>query len=97
MVADPIREIVQSFEPLPASLINSRFDVLMSNRASEELFWEWHTMPCVHRNILWCCITEPSARGKFAEYDSQVRYMVARLRAAAGDDACRCLAGTPVE
>jgi len=30
---------------LPASLINSRFDVLLSNSASEELFWEWHTMP----------------------------------------------------
>jgi hypothetical protein len=33
---------------------------------------------------LWCCITEPSARGKFVEYDNQVRYMVARLRAAYG-------------
>ena len=33
---------------------------------------------------MWCCITEPSARGKFVEYDNQVRYMVARLRAAYG-------------
>jgi MmyB-like transcription regulator ligand binding domain len=41
-------------------------------------------MPCVHRNTLWCCVTEPSARGKFAEYDSQIRYMVARLRSAYG-------------
>ena len=57
---------------------------LMSNRASEELFWEWHTMPCIHRNTLWCCVTEPTARSKFVEYDSQVRYMVARLRSAYG-------------
>jgi SAM-dependent methyltransferase len=82
VVPDTIREIVHSLEPLPASLINSRFDFLMSNSASEELFWEWHTMPCIHKNTLWCCVTEPSARAKFAEYDSQVRYMVARLRAA---------------
>jgi hypothetical protein len=41
-------------------------------------------MPCIHKNTLWCCVTEPSARGKFAEYDTQVRYMVARLRAAYG-------------
>jgi transcriptional regulator with XRE-family HTH domain len=84
VIPDAIREIVHSLEPLPASLINSRFDSLMSNNASEELFWDWHTMPCIHKNTLWCCVTEPTARGKFAEYDAQVRYMVARLRAAYG-------------
>ena len=61
VIPDAIREIVHSLEPLPASLINSRFDFLMSNSASEELFWEWHTMPCVHKNTLWCCVTEPTA------------------------------------
>ncbi len=84
VVPDTIREIVYSLEPLPASLINSRFDILLSNDASEELFWEWHTMPCIHKNTLWCCVTEPSARGKFSEYDQQVRHMVARLRSAYG-------------
>ena len=81
-VPEAIREIVHSLEPLPATLINSRFDILMSNAAAEELFWEWHTLPCVHKNNLWCVVTEPSARDKFPEYDDQVRYMVARLRAA---------------
>jgi transcriptional regulator with XRE-family HTH domain len=84
VIPDTIREIVHSLEPLPASLVNSRFDIVMSNSASEELFWEWHTMPCIHKNTLWCCVTEPSARGKFAEYDAHIRYMVARLRAAYG-------------
>jgi transcriptional regulator with XRE-family HTH domain len=81
-VPEAIREIVQSLDPLPASLVNSRFDILMTNDAHEELFWEWHSMPCVHKNTLWCCVTEPSARGKFAEYDAHVRYLVARLRSA---------------
>jgi transcriptional regulator with XRE-family HTH domain len=83
-VPDAIREIVSSLDPLPASVINSRYDVLMANDASEELFWEWHTMPCIHKNTLWCCVTEPSARAKLPEYESQVRYMVARLRSAYG-------------
>ncbi len=83
-IPDYAREIVQSLDPLPAILINSRFDILLSNDASEELFWEWHTLPCIHKNTLWCCITEPSAPAKLAEYDSQMRYMVARLRAAYG-------------
>jgi hypothetical protein len=54
----------------------------MSNDASEELFWEWHTMPCVHKNTLWCCMTEPAARGKLPEYEAHVRYLVARMRSA---------------
>jgi transcriptional regulator with XRE-family HTH domain len=81
-VPGTIREIVHSLEPLPATLVNSRFDILLSNDAHEELFWDWHSMPCIHKNTLWCCITEPSARDKFPEYDKQIRYMVARLRSA---------------
>jgi transcriptional regulator with XRE-family HTH domain len=81
-VPDTIREIIHSLEALPATLINSRFDILLSNDACEELFWEWHSMPCIHKNTLWCCITEPSARSKFPEYDQQVRYLVARFRSA---------------
>jgi hypothetical protein len=79
---DTIREIVHSLDPLPAALINSRFDILLSNGASEELFWEWHSLPCVHKNTLWCCVTEPAARGNLLEYDAHVRYLVARLRTA---------------
>ena len=81
-VPDAIREIVNSLDPLPASLLNGRHDMLMSNDASEELFWEWHSMPCVHKNTLWCCITEPAARGRFPEYEAHVRYLVARMRSA---------------
>jgi len=82
-IPEAIREIVLSLEPLPASLVNARYDLLMSNPAHEDLFWEWHTLlPCIHKNTLWCCLTEPTARAKFPEYEPHVRYMVGRLRAA---------------
>jgi len=76
-----VREIVGSLDPLPAMLTNGRFDILESNDAAQDLFWEWHELPCVHRNTLWCCVTEPSARAKFPEYEQEVGYLVARLRA----------------
>jgi transcriptional regulator with XRE-family HTH domain len=76
-----VREIVDSLDPLPATLTNGRFDILYSNGASEDLFWEWHELPCIHKNTLWCCITEPSARAKFPEYEQEMPYLVARLRA----------------
>jgi transcriptional regulator with XRE-family HTH domain len=81
-IPDTIREIVLSLEPLPASLINTRYDVLLSNPAAEDLFWDWHSLPCIHKNTLWCCVTEPTARAQFLEYEQHVRYLVGRLRAA---------------
>ena len=77
-----VREIIRSLDPLPALLTNSRFDILLWNDASEDLFWDWHEMPCIHRNILWCCITEPGARAKFPQYEQEMPYLVARMRAA---------------
>jgi transcriptional regulator with XRE-family HTH domain len=81
-VPDAVRQIVRSLDPLPASLVNSRYDILLSNDAAEDLFWEWHTMPCIHKNTLWCCVTEPTVRGKLVEYEDHVRYLVGRLRSA---------------
>jgi len=77
-----VSEIVCSLDPLPATLTNGRFDVLVSNAAWEDLFWDWHSLPCVHKNTLWCCVTEPTAREKFPQYEAEVRYLVARVRAA---------------
>ena len=80
-VPPEVGEIVHSLDPLPATLTNGRFDILVSNAAHEDLFWEWHSMPCVHKNTLWCCVTEPTARRKFPQYEQEVRYLVARMRA----------------
>jgi transcriptional regulator with XRE-family HTH domain len=77
-----VSEIVCSLDPLPAVLTNGRFDVLVSNAAHEDLFWDWHSLPCVHKNTLWCLVTEPTARQKFPQYEQEVRYVVARMRAA---------------
>ena len=81
-VSDAITEIVRSLDPLPAVVVNARYDILEDNDAFLDLFREFHALPCVHRNSLWCTITEPLAREQFVEYEETVRYMVARFRAA---------------
>jgi hypothetical protein len=84
VVPDSVREVLHGLEPLPASLINTRFDVIESNGASRDFFYEWHSLPCVHKNLLWCCVTEPLAAKRFLNYEDEVPYLVARLRAAYG-------------
>jgi transcriptional regulator with XRE-family HTH domain len=80
-VSDTIVEILQALDPLPAVMVDARFDILAENDAYQDLFQDWHSLPCVHRNTLWCSLTEPTAREKFPQYEENVRYVVARFRA----------------
>jgi transcriptional regulator with XRE-family HTH domain len=82
VVPDAVGEVLRSLDPLPAALINGRFDIVQTNDAHEEMFWDWHSLPCVHKNLLWCAITEPRARELLLNYDEEIPYLVARLRAA---------------
>ena len=81
-VPEAVCDVLRSLDPLPAVLINARYDVVESNDAHKEMFWEWHTLPCVHKNLLWCAVTEPRARDMLLNYDEEIPYLVARLRAA---------------
>jgi hypothetical protein len=81
-VPEGVCEVLRSVDPYPAVLINSRFDIIETNDAHEDMFRDWHSMPCIHKNLLWCAVTEPRAREMFLNYDQEVPHMVARLRAA---------------
>jgi hypothetical protein len=82
VVPDSVADVLAALDPLPAVLINSRFDILQTNDAHEQMFWDWHSLPCVHKNLLWCAVTEPRAREMLLNYDEEIPHMVARLRAA---------------
>jgi transcriptional regulator with XRE-family HTH domain len=81
-LTDAQTEILRALDPLPAVVINSRFDVIAENDAFGDLFRFWHSLPCIHHNTLWCVLTEPTSRDQLPGYDEHVRYLVARLRAA---------------
>jgi transcriptional regulator with XRE-family HTH domain len=83
-VPDELRQMLHSLNPNPAAVMNGRLDIYESNAAHRTVFRDWHGLPCVHRNLLWCIITEPSARSKLLNYDAEVRHLVARLRAGYG-------------
>jgi len=81
-VTEAITEILLALDPLPAVVADARFNIVAENGAYQDLFRDWHSLPCVHRNTLWCTLTEPTAREKFPQYEESVRYSVARFRAA---------------
>src|SRR6266540_3567569 len=80
-----VREILDSLEPLPAMLLNARYDILGANQAHEDLFWVWHRdLGCEHRNVLWCCFAHPEARRYFLNFEQEGPLLVATLRASFG-------------
>jgi transcriptional regulator with XRE-family HTH domain len=79
-VTGEMTEILRTLDPLPALVTSSRFDVLAENDAFADLFRDWHSLPCIHKNLMWCTLTEPAAREKFPQYEEHVRYQVAYAR-----------------
>jgi transcriptional regulator with XRE-family HTH domain len=80
-VPAPVLQVLHSLDPLPASVINSRFDVIAKNAAYQDLFGVWHELPCVHHNTLWCCFAERDTRTMLLNFDEEMPHLVARLRA----------------
>jgi transcriptional regulator with XRE-family HTH domain len=78
-------EILGALDPLPAVITNTRFDIVRTNAAYSDLFHDWHALPCIHKNLLWCVITEPASRQQLLNYDTEVPYLVGRLRSAYGE------------
>ncbi|HKN98799.1 MAG TPA: helix-turn-helix transcriptional regulator [Pseudonocardiaceae bacterium] len=81
VVPQTVHDVLTALGPNPAVLVNGLHDVLACNESHLVLFRDWHTSRCVHRNLLWCCVTEPAARQNLVDYEDEVRYLVARLRA----------------
>ena len=80
-VPEPVLQVLHSLDPLPASVVNGRFDVIAKNAAYHDLFTVWHKMPCVHHNTLWCCFAEGDTREMLLNFDEEMPHLVARLRA----------------
>lgn len=80
-VPEPVLQVLHSLDPLPASVINGRFDVIARNGAYQDLFTVWHDLPCVHHNTLWCCFAERESRGYLLNFEEEMPHLVARFRA----------------
>lgn len=76
-----IQTILDQLEPLPASVLSARYDVLASNAAYAALF-----PGCVisERNVLWEIFTTPACCNPFVTRADEVPRMVGYLRAAYG-------------
>ena len=81
-VPPPLAGLVADLSPLPALLLNHRFDILAWNPGATRLLLDPGTLPAPQRNVVWLCLAHPEIRARYGDRESVLRDGVAHLRAA---------------
>lgn len=77
-----LARLVDDLSPLPAMLMNHRFDVLTWNSEMAGLLVDFAALPPAQRNAMWLCLMHPQTRQYYVERERVIREGVAHLRSA---------------
>ncbi|BCL26837.1 transcriptional regulator [Streptomyces aurantiacus] len=80
--APPLARLVTDLSPLPAMLMNHRFDILAWNGEMASLLLDFDTLPPSQRNAMWLCLMHPEIREFYVDRERVVREGISHLRAA---------------
>lgn len=80
--APSLARLVADLSPLPAMLMNHRYDILAFNREMTRLLLDFDTLPPSRRNAMWLCLMHPEIREFYVDRERVVREGIAHLRAA---------------
>lgn len=83
-VRPALREMVASWEGVPAYVTGPRSDILAWNRMAAALFGDWERLPSWERNWVRLVFLRPDHRGLFADGDTLAADAVGALRLYAG-------------
>ncbi|TBO61135.1 XRE family transcriptional regulator [Streptomyces kasugaensis] len=78
----PLTRLVTDLSPLPAMLMNHRYDILAWNAEMAGLLLDFDTLPPSQRNSMWLCLMHPEIREFYVDRERVVREGIAHLRAA---------------
>jgi transcriptional regulator with XRE-family HTH domain len=79
-----LRRVVEGLDPVPAIVVNGRWDYLYWNRAATVALGDPLKHPPGRRNAVWMAFMDPARRRLCADYEDCARSVVARLRADLG-------------
>ncbi|MFJ8787958.1 helix-turn-helix transcriptional regulator [Streptomyces sp. NPDC102462] len=80
--APSLARLVADLSPLPAMLMNHRYDILAFNREMTRLLLDFDTLPPSQRNAMRLCLRHPEIREFYVDRERVVREGIAHLRAA---------------
>lgn len=80
--APQLARLVADLSPLPAMLMNHRYDILAWNGEMAKLLLDFDTLPPAQRNSMWLCLVHPEIREFYVDRERVLREGIAHLRAA---------------
>lgn len=80
--APPLARLVADLSPLPAMLMNHRYDILAWNGEMARLLLDFDALPPSRRNAMWLCLMRPEMREFYVDRERIVREGIAHLRTA---------------
>ncbi|WP_181796207.1 helix-turn-helix domain-containing protein [Streptomyces sp. WELS2] len=80
--AASLGRLVGDLSPLPAMLLDHRYDILAWNPEMARLLPGFEAVPPSRRNAMWLCLMHPQMRGFYADREQVLRDGIAHLRAA---------------
>ncbi|MFG2147259.1 helix-turn-helix domain-containing protein [Streptomyces sp. NPDC048696] len=80
--APSLARLVGDLSPLPAMLLDYRYDILAWNPEMARLLPGFEAVPPSRRNAMWLCLLHPEMRGFYADRERVLRDGIAHLRAA---------------
>ncbi|WP_441246196.1 helix-turn-helix transcriptional regulator [Kitasatospora sp. McL0602] len=81
-VTPAVRLLLDQLEPMPALVLNSRYDILAHNRAYTRIAGDLEAMPFEDRNVLWLAFTDSYFSSVLVDREAAQEAIVARFRAA---------------
>ncbi len=80
-ISDELLGLIEQLEPVPACILNSRYDILAYNRTYGRLFCDLDALPAEDRNCVLLTFFNADWRAALGEPDETKRSMAAKLRA----------------
>ncbi|RJO69880.1 XRE family transcriptional regulator [Nocardia panacis] len=80
--APALTRLIEDLRPLPAMLVNHRYDILDWNPEMARLMLDFGELPGSQRNTMWLCLLHPDMREFYPDRDQIIREGIADLRAA---------------
>ncbi|MFF3454080.1 helix-turn-helix transcriptional regulator [Streptomyces sp. NPDC002730] len=80
-VTPALRQLLEQLEPLPACVMNSRYDILAYNRTYGRLFCDLDSLPREDRNCMILAFTNDDWRAAVADLADATRVLAAKFRA----------------
>ncbi|SFF84717.1 Helix-turn-helix domain-containing protein [Actinacidiphila alni] len=80
-MSSAVRSMIDQLAPLPAAVVNSRYDIIAYNRTYGRLVSDLDALPVEDRNIMWLSFTDPLWRERMVDREESIRLMAAKFRA----------------